>query len=146
MSVPDLPHVQVYTDGACDPNPGPGGWAALLRFGRNEKELSGSEPETTNNCMELTAVVQALQTLNRPCRVDLYTDSEYVKRGVTEWLPEWRRRNWRRKGGKLANVDLWQALDAGLIQHQVQWHWIRGHAGQRDNERVDRLARRAIQA
>ena len=146
MSVPDLPHVQVYTDGACDPNPGPGGWAALLRFGRNEKELSGSEPETTNNRMELTAVVQALQTLNRPCRVDLYTDSEYVKRGVTEWLPEWRRRNWRRKGGKLANVDLWQALDAGLIQHQVQWHWIRGHAGQWDNERVDRLARLAIQA
>lgn len=146
MSLPDLPHVHVYTDGACDPNPGPGGWAVLLRVGGNEKELTGSEPETTNNRMELTAALQALQALDRPCRVDFYTDSEYVKRGITEWLPEWRRRNWRRKGGKLANVDLWQALDAGLIHHQVQWHWIRGHAGQRDNERVDRLARQAIHA
>ena len=140
----DLPSVTIYTDGACDPNPGPGGWAALLRFGGQEKELTGSEPETTNNRMELTAAVRALQALNRPCRVDFYTDSEYLKKGITEWLPGWRARNWRRKGGSLANVDLWQALDAAMRPHQITWHWVRGHANDRDNQRVDRLARRAI--
>ena len=141
----DLPHVTIYTDGACDPNPGPGGWAALLRSGDQEKELTGSEQATTNNRMELTAAVRALQELKRPCRVDFYTDSEYLQRGITEWLPGWRRRNWRRKGGALANVDLWQALDAAMQSHHIRWHWVRGHAGNRDNERVDRLARQAIQ-
>jgi ribonuclease HI len=140
----DLPTVTIYTDGACEPNPGPGGWAALLRSGDSEKVLTGSEPRTTNNRMELTAATRALQTLKRPCRVDLYTDSEYLRRGITEWLPGWRRRNWRRKGGELANVDLWQDLDQAIQPHQISWHWVRGHAGNHDNERVDRLASEAI--
>lgn len=142
--MPDLPHVVIYTDGACDPNPGPGGWAALLRYRGREKVLTGSDPSTTNNRMELTAAIQALEALKEPCRVDLYTDSQYLRRGITEWLPRWRARNWKRKGGALANVDLWQALDAALQRHQVSWHWVRGHAGLRDNQRVDRLARQAI--
>jgi ribonuclease HI len=140
----DLPNVRIYTDGGCDPNPGPGGWAALLRFGSKEKILSGSDPATTNNRMELTAALRALQTLNQPCLIDLYTDSEYLKRGITEWLPGWRRRGWRRKGGGLKNVDLWQALDEALRIHQVSWHWVRGHSGHPENERMDRLARDAI--
>ncbi len=142
--MPDLPHVIIYTDGSCDPNPGPGGWAALLRSGSSEKELSGGERSTTNNRMELMAAIQALSALKMPCAVDLYTDSEYLKRGITEWLPNWRRRNWTRKGGALANVDLWQALDKALQTHQVQWHWVRGHVGHPENERVDQLAKRAI--
>jgi ribonuclease HI len=141
----DLPLVTIYTDGACDPNPGPGGWAALLRSAGHTKELTGGEPDTTNNRMELTAAAQALQSLNRPCQIDFYTDSEYLRRGITEWLPGWRRRNWRRKDGALANVDLWQALDAAMQPHVIEWHWVRGHAGDRDNQRVDRLARGAIQ-
>lgn len=140
----ELPKVIIYTDGACEPNPGPGGWAALLRAGENEKILSGSEPDTTNNRMELIAATRALQALKRPCQVELFTDSEYLRRGITEWLPGWRRRNWRRKGGALANVDLWQELDQSIQQHHVTWHWVRGHAGNRDNERVDRLASEAI--
>jgi ribonuclease HI len=142
--VNELPAVTIYTDGACDPNPGPGGWAALLRSAGHTKELSGGEPDTTNNRMELTAAVQALQALNRPCQVDFYTDSEYLRRGITEWLPGWRKRDWRRKGGALANVDLWQALEAAMQSHIIEWHWVRGHAGDRDNQRVDRLARGAI--
>jgi len=137
--------VTVYTDGACDPNPGPGGWAVLLRSGRNEKVLTGSEPATTNNRMELTAALKALEALKEPCQVDLYTDSEYLKRGITEWMPGWRRRGWRRKGASLANVDLWQALDAACQIHQVEWHWVRGHAGNPANQRVDQLARQASQ-
>jgi ribonuclease HI len=140
----DFPSVTIYTDGGCEPNPGPGGWAALLRYAANERVLTGSEPHTTNNRMELTAATRALQALKRPCRVDLYTDSEYLRRGITEWLPSWRRRNWRRKSGELANVDLWQELDQAVQPHQISWHWVRGHAGDRDNERVDRLARAAI--
>ena len=136
--------VVIYTDGACDPNPGPGGWAVLLRFGRHEKVLTGSEEDTTNNRMELTAAVQALMALTRPSRVVFFTDSEYLKRGITEWLDGWRARNWRRKGGALANVDLWQALDKAIQQHQIDWRWVRGHAGNPDNARVDRLARRSI--
>jgi ribonuclease HI len=136
--------VKIYTDGACEPNPGPGGWAALLRSGPHEKTLTGSEDHTTNNRMELTAALQALEALKGPSRVDLYTDSEYLRRGITEWLPAWRRRGWRRKGGALKNVDLWQALDYALQRHQVTWHWVRGHAGHRENEMVDRLAREAI--
>jgi ribonuclease HI len=142
--MPDLPKVIVYTDGACAPNPGPGGWAALLRFGAHEKILTGNASATTNNRMELTAAVEALQALNRACQVELYTDSEYLQRGITQWLPNWRRRGWKRKGGALANVDLWQALDAALSQHPVTWHWVRGHAGNLYNERVDKLANAAI--
>jgi ribonuclease HI len=140
----ELTQVTIYTDGACDPNPGPGGWAALLRSRGQEKELSGSEPATTNNRMELTAAIQALEALNLPCQVDFYTDSEYLKRGITEWMPNWRARNWRRKGGALANVDLWKALDSAIQPHQINWHWVRGHAGNPDNQRVDGLARQAI--
>ncbi|MCU0485250.1 MAG: ribonuclease HI [Anaerolineales bacterium] len=137
------PSVAIYTDGTCTPNPGPGGWAALLRYGKHEKVLTGSSPATTNNRMELTAAIEALHSLNQPCQVDLYTDSEYLRRGITEWLPRWRERGWRRKGGELANVDLWQRLDGVLEKHQVTWHWVRGHAGHVENERVDRLARQA---
>ena len=139
-----LPHVTIYTDGACEPNPGAGGWAALLIFGRHEKVLHGSEPATTNNRMELTAAVRALRALSEACRIDFYTDSEYLRRGITEWLPAWRQRGWKRKGGKLANIDLWQALEAALEGHEISWHWVRGHAGDRHNQRVDSLARKAM--
>jgi ribonuclease HI len=142
--MPVLPRVIIYTDGACMPNPGPGGWAALLRFGRQDKVLTGSAPATTNNRMELTAAVEALKALNRACQVEIYTDSTYLKRGISEWLPNWRQRGWKRKSGALANTDLWQALEAALGQHAVTWHWVRGHAGNPDNERVDRLANEAI--
>jgi ribonuclease HI len=144
MDTETLPAVRIYTDGACEPNPGPGGWAALLRSGEHEKVLTGSEQNTTNNRMELTAALRGLEALKRPSQVDLYTDSEYLRRGITEWLPGWRRRGWRRKGGELKNVDLWQGLDKALQAHQVSWHWVRGHAGHRENERVDRLAKAAI--
>lgn len=140
----ELPLVKIFSDGACDPNPGPGGWAALLRYEQSEKILTGSEPDTTNNRMELTAAIQGLRALKQPCRVDVYTDSEYVRRGITEWLPGWRARGWRRKGGSLANADLWQALEAEMRRHTIQWHWVRGHAGHVENERVDRLAKQAI--
>jgi ribonuclease HI len=139
-----LPRVVIYTDGACEPNPGPGGWAALLRSGSQEKVLSGRQSATTNNRMELTAAVQALAALNRPCQVDFYTDSEYLRRGITEWMPGWIVRGWKRKGGALANQDLWQALDVALAGHAITWHWVRGHSGDRDNQRVDRLARQAM--
>ena len=139
----ELPHVIIYTDGGCDPNPGPGGWAALLQFGERERTLSGAEAQTTNNRMELTAAIQALQALNRSCRIDIYTDSQYLRQGITEWLPGWRRRGWRRKGGALANLDLWQTLDKQVQEHEISWHWVRGHAGSPGNERVDTLARQA---
>ena len=138
------PHVTIYTDGACDPNPGPGGWAALLRFKDQEKILTGSDADTTNNRMELTAAIEALKALNRPCQIDFYTDSNYLKLGITKWMPRWQARNWRRKGGKLANVDLWKAMDQAIRPHAITWHWVKGHAGDRDNQRVDRLARMAI--
>jgi ribonuclease HI len=118
----------------------------LLRSGENEKVLTGSEMYTTNNRMELTAALQGLQALNQPCQVDFYTDSQYLHRGIDEWLPRWRVRNWRRKTGELANLDLWQALDLTIQRHVIYWHWIRGHSGDQDNERVDRLARLAIPA
>lgn len=143
-STGELPHVIIYSDGACDPNPGPGGWAALLRFGNVEKVLTGSDPATTNNRMELTAAIEALRALKKPCQVDFYTDSEYLKRGISEWLPGWQSRKWRRKSGSLANLELWQALAAAIDGHQIRWHWVRGHASDPLNQRVDRLARRAI--
>jgi len=128
--------VTIYTDGACDPNPGPGGWAAILRFGTREKELTGSDPHTTNNRMELQAVIAALDALRQPCRVTLHTDSEYVQKGVTEWMTRWKAKGWR----KVANRDLWEALDRAAQQHQISWQWVKGHAGDPLNERVDRLA------
>jgi ribonuclease HI len=138
-----LTQVVIYTDGGCDPNPGPGGWAALLRFGEHEKVLSGAEPDTTNNRMELTAAIQGLSALKSSCQVDLYTDSQYLRRGISEWLPAWRARGWKRKAGALANIDLWQTLESLAQKHQVTWHWVRGHAGDRHNARVDALVQQA---
>lgn len=133
--------VEVWTDGGCKPNPGPGGWAAILRFGGTERELSGSERATTNNRMELTAAAAALEALKRPCKVVVHTDSEYVKNGVTRWHTGWVRRNWRNAAGDpVANMDLWRrVLDAAKV-HEVEWKWVRGHAGDVMNERADRLA------
>jgi ribonuclease HI len=140
----DKPKVMIYTDGACRGNPGPGGWGAILKYGRHEKSLSGGEKATTNNRMELQAALEALRTLNEACQVTLFTDSEYLKRGVTEWMPNWKRRNWRRKGGQLANVDLWMKLDEEIVRHDINWRWVKGHAGHPLNERADKLARDAI--
>jgi ribonuclease HI len=139
-----LPSVTIYTDGSCEPNPGAGGWAALLLFDDRQIPLSGAHPETTNNRMELTAAVEALNALPGPHRVALYTDSTYLKQGITEWLPGWRARNWKRKGGALKNVDLWKALDQALKTHQVEWHWVKAHAASKYNNQVDRLARQAM--
>jgi ribonuclease HI len=137
--------VKIYTDGACKGNPGPGGWGALLQAGGRERELFGGEPHTTNNRMELTAVIRALEALTRRCRVEVYTDSEYVRNGITEWLPNWKRRGWKTADRKpVKNVDLWQALDAAATRHEVRWHWVRGHAGHPENERADALANRGV--
>ncbi len=139
--------VEIYTDGACRGNPGPGGWAALLSYGGSEKELSGAEALTTNNRMELTAVIRALEALKRPVEVRLFTDSEYVRRGITEWLPRWKARGWRTSDRKpVKNQDLWERLDELAASHSVEWHWVPGHAGVPGNERVDALANRAIDA
>ena len=139
--------VEIYTDGACRGNPAPGGWAALLRMGDHEREISGAEPLTTNNRMELTAVIRALQALKRPVRARLYTDSEYVRRGISEWVPAWKSRGWRTADRKpVKNQDLWQQLDELARNHQIAWHWVPGHAGVPDNERVDQLANLAIDA
>jgi len=137
--------IEIYTDGACRGNPGPGGWAALLRKGTHEREISGAEALTTNNRMELTAVIRALEALKRPVQAHVYTDSEYVRRGLTEWLPAWKARGWRTADRKpVKNQDLWQELEALSARHRLQWHWVPGHAGVPDNERVDRLANEAI--
>jgi ribonuclease HI len=137
--------VELFTDGACRGNPGPGGWGALLRFKGTERELYGYEPETTNNRMELTAAIRGLEALKRPCSVDLTTDSEYLRKGVTEWMAQWKRRGWRTAAKKpVANRDLWEELDALLQKHEVRFHWIRGHTGHEGNERADSLANRAI--
>ncbi len=142
--------VAIWTDGGCRPNPGPGGWAALLRFGEAERELSGGDPATTNNRMELTAAAEALEALTRPCAVTLHTDSEYVRNGVTRWSTGWVRRNWRNASGDpVANMDLWQRVLDAAKRHQVSWQWVRGHSGDLNNERVDRLAteaRRQVEA
>jgi ribonuclease HI len=137
--------VIIYTDGACEPNPGPGGWAAILRYGGHEKVLSGGERRTTNNRMELQAAISALETLREPCQVELHTDSRYVQMGITEWLTNWIARGWRKRDRKpVLNRDLWQRLHALIQQHDVQWHWVRSHSGDRQNERVDGLAYQAI--
>lgn len=131
-----MPEVIIYTDGACEPNPGPGGWAAILRFGAHEKELTGAETLTTNNRMELQAVISALNALKQPCAVQLHTDSQYVQHGVTEWLANWKAKGWK----KVQNRDLWEALDSAQQRHTIEWHWVKGHGGDPMNERCDRLA------
>ena len=137
--------VVVYTDGACKGNPGPGGWGALLRWKGHEKELFGGELDTTNNRMELTAVIQALSALKSRCTVDVYTDSVYVKDGITKWIHGWKQRGWRTADKKpVKNVELWQRLEALAAQHNVQWHWVRGHDGDPGNERADELANRGV--
>ena len=134
--------VTIYTDGACSGNPGPGGWGALFLWKEHEKELSGGEAETTNNRMELTAAIRALETLKKPCSVDLFTDSEYVRNGITSWLENWKRNGWRTSAKKpVKNADLWQQLDAAAARHDITWHWVKGHAGNEGNERADELAR-----
>jgi ribonuclease HI len=139
-----LPTVTIYTDGSCEPNPGAGGWAALLLFKDCQIPISGANPETTNNRMELTAAVEAFRALPGAHQVKIYTDSTYLKNGITKWLPGWRARNWKRKGGALKNVDLWKALDASLRTHQVEWKWVKAHAANKYNNQVDRMARQAM--
>lgn len=143
----DLPApVEVYADGACKGNPGPGGWGVLLRHGDRSKTLYGGEAETTNNRMELTAVIEALRALKRTSRVAVYTDSQYVQKGITEWLPNWKRRGWKTSAGTpVKNRDLWQTLDDLVSRHEVEWHWVRGHAGHAGNEEADRLANLGVQ-
>lgn len=139
--------IEIYTDGACRGNPGPGGWGVLLRLNEVEKTLKGAESHTTNNRMELMAAIMGLQALTRSCEVNLYTDSQYVRQGMTEWLSGWKRRGWRNsKNEPVKNVDLWQQLDAIASTHQVSWHWVKGHSGHPDNDRVDALANEAIEA
>lgn len=137
--------VRLYTDGACKGNPGVGGWGALLRFGDREKELWGGEVHTTNNRMELTAVIRGLDALKRPCVVEIWLDSEYVKNGITEWMPNWKRRGWKTADRKpVKNAELWRALDEATRRHCVSWHWVRGHTGHEGNERADALANRGV--
>ncbi|MGH6635340.1 MAG: ribonuclease HI [Gammaproteobacteria bacterium] len=139
--------VELYTDGACRGNPGVGGWGVLLRYRDREKSLSGGEPQTTNNRMELMAAIKGLEALNRPCRVRLTTDSQYLQKGLTQWLPRWKHRGWRTADKKLVkNVDLWQRLDKLSVYHAVQWQWVKGHAGHPGNETADALAREGIAA
>lgn len=137
----DMKHVEIYTDGACSGNPGPGGWGTIMRWNGHEKELSGGEVETTNNRMELLAVIRGLEALTRRCRVDLYTDSQYVQKGVTEWMQGWKKKGWP---DRIKNQDLWQQLDQQLARHDVKIHWVRGHDGHPENERADALARAAV--
>ncbi len=143
----DPERIEIYTDGACRGNPGPGGWAATLSLGEHFRELSGAEPATTNNRMELTAVIEALSALKRESRVRVFTDSEYVRRGITEWLKAWKARDWRTADKKpVKNRDLWERLDAVAARHDVEWRWVKGHSGVPGNERVDALANAAIDA
>ena len=137
--------VIIFTDGACSGNPGPGGWGALLRYGDIEKELSGGELETTNNRMEMMAAIKALESLKRPIHVELYTDSVYVRDGITKWIQGWKARGWKTANKKpVKNIDLWQRLEDAIGSHSIDWHWVKGHAGYADNELVDELARNAI--
>jgi len=137
--------VEIWTDGACSGNPGPGGWGAVLVYGGKQKELSGGEKVTTNNRMELMAAIQALEALTRPCDIDLYTDSAYLKGGITSWLASWKRNGWRTADKKpVKNVELWQRLEEATKPHRIEWHWVKGHAGHEINERADELARQGM--
>lgn len=137
--------VDLYTDGACKGNPGAGGWGVLMRFGQHEKSLCGGEAETTNNRMELTAVIEGLRALNRHCKVRVHTDSQYVQKGITEWLANWKRRGWKSSTGQpVKNQDLWRALDEQAARHHTEWHWVKGHAGHPENEAADRLANEGV--
>ncbi len=145
MNATDPDVVELFTDGACRGNPGPGGWGALMRFRGHEKALCGGERETTNNRMELMAAIVALESLNRPCQVRLTTDSKYVMQGLTEWLPNWKKRGWKTASKQsVKNADLWQRLDSAAAPHRIQWQWVKGHAGHAENERADQLANRGI--
>ena len=145
MSMSDSELIQIYTDGACRGNPGPGGWGALLKFGSKEKQLYGGEPLTTNNRMELRAVIEALSALKRPCNVSVTSDSTYVLKGINEWLPNWKKRGWLTSGKKpVKNVDLWKSLDSLKSVHNIEWHWVKGHSGHLENELVDQLANKGI--
>ncbi|MEL6504088.1 MAG: ribonuclease HI [Pseudomonadota bacterium] len=138
--------VSIWTDGACSGNPGPGGWGALLRFGEHERELKGGEAKTTNNRMELIAAIEALNALKQPCEVALYTDSQYVKGGMTGWIFGWKKNGWKTSAKKpVKNAELWQALDEAVARHKIQWHWVKGHAGHVENERADELARSGME-
>jgi ribonuclease HI len=139
------PKVEIFTDGACSGNPGPGGWGALLRYGTVEKEMSGGEPQTTNNRMELMAAIAALEALKRPARIRLHTDSSYLRDGIMRWLPRWKASGWKTADKKpVKNVDLWQRLEAAAAPHEIEWLWVKGHSGHPENERVDKLARGEI--
>jgi ribonuclease HI len=141
------PHVIIHTDGACSGNPGPGGWGAILESGAHRKELNGGEPVSTNNRMELMAAISALEALKGPSRIDLWTDSVYVRDGITKWIHGWRRNGWKTADKKpVKNAELWQRLDAATKRHEIEWHWLKGHAGHPENERADELAREAIKA
>ena len=138
--------VEIFTDGACSGNPGPGGWGAILRMGNRERELSGGEPATTNNRMEMMAAIQALEALKRPCKVELHTDSQYLRTGITEWLAGWKARGWRTASkAPVKNEDLWRRLDEARQRHEVDWRWVKGHAGHELNERADGLARKGLE-
>ena len=140
-----MKHVIIYTDGACRGNPGPGGWGALLRYREHDKTLSGAEAHTTNNRMELIAAVQALMHLKESCRIDLYTDSQYVQKGISEWMHAWKKHHWKRSDkSPVKNADLWQMLDHEAQRHEVSWHWVKGHSGHPENELADRIANQAI--
>ncbi|MEZ5510898.1 MAG: ribonuclease HI [Gammaproteobacteria bacterium] len=137
--------VEIYTDGACKGNPGPGGWGAVLRYKGVEKHLNGAEPDTTNNRMELSAALMALNSLKRPCKVVLTTDSEYLRKGITEWIHGWKKKGWRTASKQpVKNADLWQALDEAVARHDIEWHWVKGHSGHPENELADQLANQAI--
>ena len=138
--------IEIYTDGACSGNPGPGGWGAILRSGETERELFGGEPQTTNNRMEMTAVIEALRALKKPVAAKVHTDSQYVQKGISEWIHGWKRRGWKTAGkDPVKNEDLWRELDSLAAQHEIEWIWVRGHAGHPENERADALARRGVE-
>ena len=142
-----MDNVTIYTDGACSGNPGPGGWGALMQFGAHERELKGGEPQTTNNRMELFAAIAALEALKRPCTVNLYTDSSYLRDGITKWIINWKRNGWKTAAKKpVKNVDLWQRLEAAIQRHEIAWRWVKGHAGDPGNEAADALAQQGLDA
>ena len=147
MGLSRMDNVTIYTDGACSGNPGPGGWGALMQFGEHERELEGGEGQTTNNRMEIFAAIAALEALKRPCKVNLHTDSTYLRDGITKWIINWKRNGWRTAAKKpVKNVDLWQRLEEAIQRHEIAWHWVKGHAGDPGNEAADALARQGLEA